>query len=131
MLRSPYQDGKFIKVYKEEDVIDIAREKAKETGRYEIIEKILGEKDDVEKYKTRLNKRMQSRHKGDETGIYATKGSEETVIFSLLGNAGLCLFKTLAAISVSLYPNSLYGITYTKRYKSYRFRWNSGQWPDF
>ena len=107
MLRSPYQDGKFIKVYKEEDVIDIAREKAKETGRYEIIEKILGEKDDVEKYKTRLNKRMQSRHKGDETGIYATKGSEETVVFSLLGNAGLCLFKTLAAISVSLLAKKL------------------------
>ena len=68
----------------------------------------MGEKDDVEKYKTRLNKRMQSRHKGDETGIYATKGSEETVIFSLLGNAGLCLFKTLAAISVSLHSNQLY-----------------------
>ena len=61
LLRSPYQDGKFIKVYKEEDVINIARQKAKKTGRYEIIEKILGEKDDVEKYKTRLNKRMQSR----------------------------------------------------------------------
>ena len=72
MLRSPYQDGKFIKVYKEEDVINIARQKAKKTGRYEIIEKILGEKDDVEKYKTRLNKRMQSRHNtGDETGVYA------------------------------------------------------------
>lgn len=102
LLRSPYQDGKFIKVYKEEDVINIARQKAKKTGRYEIIEKILGEKDDVEKYKTRLNKRMQSRHNtGDETGVYATKGSEETVVFSLLGNAGLCFFKSMAAISVS------------------------------
>ena len=45
LLRSPYQDGKFIKVYKEEDVINIARQKAKKTGRYEIIEKILGEKE--------------------------------------------------------------------------------------
>ena len=105
LLRSPYQDGKFIKVYKEEDVINIARQKAKKTGRYEIIEKILGEKDDVEKYKTRLNKRMQSRHNtGDETGVYATKGSEETVVFSLLGNAGLCFFKSMAAISVSYNP---------------------------
>ena len=41
LLRSPYQDGKFIKVYKEEDVINIARQKAKKTGRYEIIEKIV------------------------------------------------------------------------------------------
>ena len=102
LLRSPYQDGKFIKVYKEEDVINIARQKAKQTGRYEAIEKILADKDDVEKYKTRLNKRMQSRHNTiEDSNLYPTKGSEETVVFSLLGNAGLCFFKSMAAISVS------------------------------
>ena len=50
-MRSPYEDGKSIKVYLEDDVVRVASEKK--------MNEFAAQHNDVEKYKTRQNQRME------------------------------------------------------------------------
>ena len=86
------------KVYLEEDILKIADEQKRAT----YLENEASEKTDAEfvkKYKFRQNKRF--RETSGENVQSVPSNSEETVMFSMVGNGILFFFKTGAAVNVS------------------------------
>ena len=76
MVRSPYEDGKEIKVFLEDKVIEVGQRMA---GR-----NVKASKNDLEKYRNRQNTRMAQQTKGQ--GSKVNEG-DTVVIWQFCGNA--------------------------------------------
>jgi len=105
MVRSPYEDGKEIKVFLEDKVIELGR-RVRAGGR---IEK--ASKNDLEKYRNRQNTRM-----AQQTKKSTWNEGDTVVIWQFCGNASIFAVKTIFAIktgSASMLSEAIHSLVDT------------------
>ncbi|CAG5113172.1 Oidioi.mRNA.OKI2018_I69.chr2.g7304.t1.cds [Oikopleura dioica] len=105
MVRSPYEDGKEIKVFLEDKVIEVGQRMA---GR-----NVKASKNDLEKYRNRQNTRMAQQTKGQSAKV---NEGDTVVIWQFCGNASIFAVKTIFAIktgSASMLSEAIHSLVDT------------------
>jgi len=105
LIRSPYHDDEFIKVYLEEEIQALTGRSASNTTQND-------HQNEVENWRKRRNLAMRSKHVRD----HSARGSEQTVMWSFRGNLALFFVKSVAAVncgSASMVSEAVHSLTDT------------------